>query len=302
MAAVLGGLGAALIWSVGTAFASRAARALGPPLTLAWVMLVGLVALALVLPWAGDAHLSRAAIVWLVLGGAGNVVGLLILYHALRIGQMGVVMPIVSTEGGIAAVLSIIAGQPVSAIAGTALAVTVLGVMMTGIARRPSGDDPPAAPAPQEARGAPAAVRTPRGHADRRAAAWAVAGAVSMGISLFGTGRAGALLPTAWAVMPPRIIGVVAITIPLALRRGLRFPAGTARLVLVAGLCEVGGFFAYAAGARHGLAVAAVLATLTGAIGAGFGRLLFGERLAPTQVAGVIVILAGVATLSAITA
>jgi drug/metabolite transporter (DMT)-like permease len=301
VAAVLGGLGAALIWSVGTAFASRAARALGPPLTLAWVMLVGLVALALVLPWAGDAHLSGAAIVWLVLGGGGNVAGLLILYHALRIGQLGVVMPIVSTEGGIAAGLSIIAGQPVSAIAGTALALTVLGVMMTGIARRPSGEVRPAAPPPQDERG-PAAVQTPRGHADRRAAAWAAAGAVCMGISLFGTGRAGALLPTAWAVMPPRVIGVVAITIPLALRRELRFPVGTACLLLVAGLCEVGGFFAYAAGARHGIAVAAVLATLTGAIGASFGRLLFGERLAPTQVAGVIVIFAGVATLSAITA
>lgn len=90
MAAVLGGLGAALIWSVGMAFASRAARALGPTLTLAWVMLIGLLALALVLPWTGGAHLSAAAIVWLALGGAGNVAGLLILYHALRIGQMGV--------------------------------------------------------------------------------------------------------------------------------------------------------------------------------------------------------------------
>ncbi|HWE13899.1 MAG TPA: EamA family transporter [Solirubrobacteraceae bacterium] len=301
MAAVLGGLGAALIWSVGTAFASRAARALGPPVTLAWVMLVGLVALALVLPWAGDAHLSVTAIVWLVLGGAGNVAGLLILYHALRIGQMGVVMPIVSTEGGIAAVLSIIAGQPVSTRAATALAMTVLGVMMTAIARRPSGDDRLAERPPEAMEGA-AAVRTPRGRADRRAALWAAAGAVSMGISLFGTGRAGAVLPTAWAVMPPRVIGVVAITIPLALRRQLRFPAAATRQLLVAGLCEVGGFFAYAAGARHGIAVAAVLATLTGAIGAGFGRLLFGERLAPTQVIGVIVIFAGVATLTAITA
>lgn len=302
MAAVLGGLAAALIWSVGMAFASRAARALGPTLTLAWVMLIGLLALALVLPWSGGAHPSAAAIVWLTLGGAGNVAGLRILYHALRIGQMGVVAPIVATEGGIAAVLAIITGQPVTAVQGTALAVTVLGVMMTAIARRPPEDerlDEPMAPRPAAA--GKQAVDNPRGHADRRAAAWAVAGALSMGISLFATGRAGAVLPTAWAVMPPRIIGVVAITIPLAVRGGLRCPPGTARLLLVAGICEVGGFFAYATGARHGIAVAAVLATLTGAMGAGIGRVLFGERLLPSQVLGVIVIFAGVATLTAIT-
>src|ERR1700736_2707564 len=141
MAAVLGGLGAALIWSLGTAFASQAARALGPFLTLAWVMLIGLVALGLVLPWSGTPHVSPEAILWLVLSGAGNIGGLLILYHALRIGQMGVVMPVITTEGGIAALLSIIAGQSVSGIAGAALAVTVLGVIMTAIARRRSPDD-----------------------------------------------------------------------------------------------------------------------------------------------------------------
>jgi drug/metabolite transporter (DMT)-like permease len=303
MTAVLGGLGAALIWSVGTAYASRAARMLGPILTLAWVMLIGLVALAAVLPWSGSAHLTTTSIVWLVLGGAGNVGGLIIMYHALRIGQMGVVMPIVCTEGGIAAVISIIAGQPVSAIGATALAVTMLGVMLTAIARRPADERPDEdGQPPSEATRHPAAVHTPRGHRDRRAAAWSAAAALSMGISLFGTGRAGSLLPTAWAVMPPRVIGVAAITIPLALRRGLRWVPEAARLLLVAGICEVAGFFAYATGARHGIAIAAVLATLTGAIGAGFGRLLFGERLAPTQVAGVVIIFAGVATLAAITA
>jgi drug/metabolite transporter (DMT)-like permease len=306
MAAVLGGLGAALIWSVGTAFASRAARTLGPMLTLAWVMLIGLIALALVLPWSGRAHLSLAAIVWLVLGGAGNVGGLLILYHALRIGQMGVVMPIVSTEGGIAAVLSVIFGQPVTALGGIALAVTFVGVIMTAVTRRPTRGVRATATAIVTATPTPAwaaaAVPIPRGHADRRAAAWAAAGALSMGISLFGTGRAGHLLPTAWAVMPPRLIAVLGVTIPLALRREMRCTPGTPRLLLVAGICEVGGFFAYATGARHGIAVAAVLTTLTGAVGVGFGRLLFGERLQPTQLAGVVVIFAGVATLTAITA
>ncbi len=302
MTAVLGGLSAALLWSVGTTFASRAARTMGSMLTLAWVMLFGLVALALVLPFSGSAHISATSALWLFLGGAGNVAGLLLLYHSLRIGQMGVVMPIVSTEGGIAALIAILAGQTVGEGRGAALALTVVGVIMTAIARRPSDADPAvAALAPCEsAPGHRDPVPTPRGHGDRRAALWAALAALSFGISLFGTGRAGDVLPTAWAVMPPRVIGVVAVTLPLLLRGELRIPAGTAHLLMVAGLCEVAGFLSYATGASHSLPVAAVLATLTGAFGAGFGQLLFGERLQTTQVVGIVVIFIGVATISAI--
>lgn len=303
MAAVLGGLGAALIWSVGTVFASQAARILGPALTLAWVMLTGLVLLAVVLPASAAPHLSGIAILWLVLGGAGNVAGLLLLYRSLDAGRMGVVMPIVSTEGGIAALIAVLAGQSVSALRGVALVVTVLGVVMTAVTRR--------SPEPRQA--APSAhalgewvrhplAHLPSGRGDRRAAVWAFAAALSMGVSLFATGRAGDLLPAAWAVLPPRVIGVATITIPLALRRRLRCPPGSARLLVIAGVCEVAGFLAYAAGARHGIAVAAVLATLTGAIGAGFGRLLFGERLQRTQVLGVLTIFLGVGTLTALSA
>lgn len=296
MTAVLGGLGAALIWSIGTAFASRAARTMGSMLTLAWVMLIGLVALALVLPFSGSAHISAESAIWLVLGGAGNVAGLLLLYRSLRIGQMGVVMPIVSTEGGIAALIAILAGQSVSGVRGAALVIIVIGVVMTAIARRPADPEPTVA----AVAGPTESVPTPRGHGDRRAAAWAGLAALSFGISLFGTGRASGVLPTAWAVMPPRVIGVLAVTLPLLVRRELRIPAGTVHLLLVAGICEVAGFFSYAVGAEHGIAVAAVLATLTGAFGAAFGRLLFGERLRATQVAGVVTIFVGVATISAL--
>ena len=299
MLAILGGLGAAVIWAVGTGiFATRAARKLGSMVTLAWVMLVGLVVLAFVVPWYAGVHLSATAAGWLLLGGAGNVAGLLIVYHAVRIGQLGVVMPIVGTEGGIAALISIIAGQPITALTAAALTVTVVGVMLTAIAQQP----PRTPPAPLAATSLGPAVPTPRGHADRRAAAWAMLAAVSFGASLFGTGKAGNVLPLAWAVMPPRVIGVLVLTIPLALRRRLYCTRDAAHLVIIAGLCEVGGFLAYAIGARHNIAIAAVLASLTGAISAGIGRILFNERLRATQMVGIVVIFAGVATVSAITA
>jgi len=57
MAAALGALGPALIWSVGIVFAAHVARDLRPTLTLAWVTPIGLVVLVPVLVAAGHVHL-----------------------------------------------------------------------------------------------------------------------------------------------------------------------------------------------------------------------------------------------------
>ena len=73
-------------------------------------------------------------------------------------------------------------------------------------------------------------------------------------------------------------------------------------LVLVSGVCEVLGFALFAFGSRHGIAVSAVLASQFGAIAAVAAYFLFRERLAPVQLAGVAVIVAGVGTLSGLRA
>jgi drug/metabolite transporter (DMT)-like permease len=75
-----------------------------------------------------------------------------------------------------------------------------------------------------------------------------------------------------------------------------------APLVVAAGLCEVLGFVSFTLGARHGIAVAAVLASQFAAIAAVAAYVLFGERLARVQIAGVAAIVAGVAVLSALQA
>jgi drug/metabolite transporter (DMT)-like permease len=92
------------------------------------------------------------------------------------------------------------------------------------------------------------------------------------------------------------------VTLPLALTKRLSGPHGCARWLLLSGVCEVGGFVAYAVGARHGIAIAAVLATLTGAFGVAIGRVLFGERLRATQLLGALVTLFSIAALSALSA
>jgi drug/metabolite transporter (DMT)-like permease len=72
--------------------------------------------------------------------------------------------------------------------------------------------------------------------------------------------------------------------------------------VLVSGLAEVVGFASFAFGARHGIAVSAVLASQFAAVAAVGGYLLFDERLTRVQLIGVALILSGVATLTALTA
>ena len=62
------------------------------------------------------------------------------------------------------------------------------------------------------------------------------------------------------------------------------------------------GFVCYAVGARHGIAIAAVLASQFAALAAVGAALLFKERLTRVGVVGVAVIAVGVAVVSAVRA
>ncbi len=64
------------------------------------------------------------------------------------------------------------------------------------------------------------------------------------------------------------------------------------------GPCEVGGFAAFALGARHGVAISAVLSSQFATLAALAGLVLFRERLARIQLAGVATVAVGVAILS----
>jgi drug/metabolite transporter (DMT)-like permease len=273
--AILGGLGAALAWTVTTITAAQATRRLDSTSLLATVMTVGLV-LGLPLALAsGIPEVDGRATVWLVVSGTGNVVGLLCTYAALKVGKVGPVAPIVSTEGAVAAVIAVVAGESVATGTGVALGVIALGVALA--ARSPSDAD---------------------ARADEvRAVAFAACAALSFGCSLYATARVGADLGVFWAALPPRVVGVAAIALPLAVARRWRLRRDALPWAVAAGIFEVVGAAVYAWAARHGLAVAAVLASQFAAISAVVGYLAFRERLAWAQVAGVATIVCGVTAL-----
>jgi uncharacterized membrane protein len=95
---------------------------------------------------------------------------------------------------------------------------------------------------------------------------------------------------------------VAFVTVPLAAAGRLRLTRAAAPFVVVGGLAEVAGFISYAVGARHGIAVAAVLASQFAALASIGAALLFKERLTRLGVIGVVVIAVGVAVVSGLQA
>ena len=282
MLAILGGLGAAFAWATATLCSSRSTRLIGEGPVLAWVMIVGLVLVfpALVAgPGPGD--VSSTDLAWLVVGGVGNAGGLLLVYRGLRLGKVGVVAPIASTEGAIAALVAILAGESLSAGVGVALVVIVAGIVVTSRPGEGDADD------------GPDGERHPRA-----AALCGVGAALAFGISLYGVGRLSGELPVAWILLPARLAGVVAVALPLLAARRLVLTRAAAPFVVAGGVCEVLGFVSYTAGAQHGIAIAAVVASQFAALAAVGAFLLYHERLVRHQTAGVLAIVAGVAVLS----
>jgi drug/metabolite transporter (DMT)-like permease len=283
MLAILGGLGAAAAWAISTLCSSRSSRMLDPAAVVAWVMLVGLVITAPIAAAEGvPGSLHGGSLAWLAVSGAGNVGGLVLAYRAMRVGQVALVAPLVSTEGAIAALIAIAAGETLAPSVGATLALIVVGICLAAV---PAEDQPEIHRA-----------RHPE------AVFFAVAAALTFGASLYATARAGAALPAAWVVLAARLIGVVALALPLALSGRLQLTRRAVPLVIVSGVCEVLGFFSYTLGSRHGIAVAAVLSSQFAALSGLAAYILFGERLSRVQLAGVCVVIAGVAILSALRA
>ena len=277
--AILGGAGAALAWTMTTIAAARGSRLVDSRSLLASVMTVGLVVAAPAAAISGvPAGLDGGSALWLAVAGVGNVAGLFLVYPAFRLGDLAFVAPLVSTEGAVAAVIAVLAGERIGGGAVTCLVAIAAGVVLATVSP----------------------VHRGRRRSDAQAALLAAASALAFGVALYATGRAGSSLGIAWAVLPPRVVGVAAIAIPLAIRRRWRLPRAALPYMLAGGICEVIGFASYTWGARHGLAVSAIISSQFAPLSAVVGYLVFRERLGRIQVAGLATIVCGVSALAAL--
>src|SRR5438445_312989 len=98
---------------------------------LAGVSLVGLPLAAILVVTAGGAASGLTDdLLWVAIGGAGNIAGLLLSYAALRRGQVGIVAPLVSMEGGTAALIAVLAGNSFDVRVAPAIAIMLAGVVL----------------------------------------------------------------------------------------------------------------------------------------------------------------------------
>jgi len=279
--AILGGFGAAGCWAVATICSSRSSRLIDPASVLAWVMLVGLLVTLPIVAVAGPpSDIGSADLGWLAVVGITNSVGLLLAYRALRVGKVGLVAPVVSTEGAIAALLAVATGEGIAPGAAAVLTLIVAGVCLAAFS--------------------PDSAGVAAGRASRRGMAYAIAAACSFGLTLYATAKAGNSLPVAWVLVPARLVGVLVFALPLAGLGRLQLTRASLPLVVATGICEVLGVVSYTLGARHGIAITSVLASQFATISVVAAYFAFRERLAGVQVLGVAATVIGVGALSAI--
>jgi drug/metabolite transporter (DMT)-like permease len=277
MVSIVFGLATAVFFASSGLMASRSVKVIGSWSTVAWTMLVGLVITLPFLVSSGVPENLSDSGGWMLVTGAGNVAGLVIVGLAFRVGKVGVVAPIAATEGAISAVIAALLGESIAPIIAFLLMVIVVGIVISATAPDPE----------------------PLEHERPVVAALlATAGALAFGVSLYAAGRLSGDLPISWVLLPARLVGVVALTIPLALTRRLLITRATVPLILGMGLAEVLGFTCFAIGAQYQVAVTSVLASQFAPIAAVMAYVLFRERLGRLQITGVTILVVAVTALT----
>ena len=300
MIAILGGLGAAVLWAAANLTSSRSSRLIGSSSTVAWMMLVGLIIAGPLAAASGPVPpITPALTVWLAGSGLGSVIGLLLVYQGLKLGKVGVVTALASTEGAIAAMLAVVAGESLTIPVALMLCVIVAGIATVALA---SGNaaDPAGMGEPAVTGAALAQTGGPRPGDERRATLYGAVAAIAFGVTIYSTAQLGHSMPPLMAVLPVRIFGVVLVFIPLALTRRLELTRRALPMVVLIGAAEVFGNASYVVGSGESIAIAAVLASQFAAVGAVAAFFLFRERLSVGQRSGVVAIALGVAMLTAV--
>ena len=282
MTSIIFGLGTAVFFACSTLLSDRAVRRIDPWSVVAWVTFFGLIWTTPFLLAGGIPEtLTTDVVRWMAVSGLGNVGGLVLTAFALRIGKVGVVAPIVATEGAIAAVVAASLGESIAPIVAFFLLLIVIGVIIAA-----AGPDP-----------APIENERPL-----LAALLATAAALSFGLSLFATGYISGDLPSAWVLLPARLVGSVAIFLPLLLTRRLRITRLALPLVIGMSMTEFLGFWSFSLGAREAVGVTSVLASQFAPIAAVAAYFLFKEKLGRIQIAGVVLLVFSVSALTFVTA
>lgn len=279
MIGILLGIVAATVWGIAGVAGSLGARFVGPQRAIAWSMTLSMaLAIPLALLSGLPGRIDVRTGLWILLVAACMLAGLVFVYAGVRFGSISVVAPISATYGGVGALISILAGEPATALALGAFALAVVGAVCAAS----SGTAEPG-----------------ERYGNHRMAALCGAGAALVwGLQLWAGGQIQEDLGPSWLVASARMIGVLVVALPLLVRRELGVPRRALPYLVVAGCGEVVGFTLFLVDSGYGIAQAAVLTGQYGTVAALIGVVFLKERLRGIQYVGLALIVVAIVGMS----
>lgn len=274
MLAVLLALSSSLVWGVSDFLGGALSRRISTLTVLLWSQLVGLVVMAVALPWFW--HEPGGYLWWGFAGSIAGTAGLGLFFRALAIGTMSVVAPIAGTGLVVPVLAGLISGERPALVQLLGIAAAATGVVLaSGPELRGEG-------------------------ASRRSVLYALIAAMGFGTAQVCMAE-GAAVSVAMTQLSALVAGLLLVGVGVVVARPALLVATADRLPISAiGVCNVIALGTYAQATRSDLlAVVAVLASLYPVVTVLLARQVFGERLRGVQRAGVAGALVGVVLLAA---
>lgn len=279
MAAIALSLCASACWGLADFAAGLKSRRLGALTVLTWVEASGLVATLAIIVATGEPLPDGRTTIYAVCAGAAGVSALGAFYRALSLGTMSIVAPISATGVMLPVIVGIVSGDTLTVLIGVGIVVTIAGVLL---ASREEVDE------------------LEHGGPNRQAILLAVATALGFGLyfSFADIAADGSVL---WLLAAGRIVALPFLLALAVHRRAplLPTPSDRGQLLLI-GCADLGATGLYGlATIRGALSIVSVIGALYPVVTVLLARAILHERLSRTQAAGVVLALAGVATVSA---
>jgi drug/metabolite transporter (DMT)-like permease len=276
---ILYGLGAAFGYGVADFFATNSTRRIGVLRTLLAVQIFGLLALTPVMLLKAEAP-SGPMSAWAAMAGVGVVglAGVLFLYRAFEIGTLSLVSPIASGFAVVTAAIALAAGERPPGLAISGAVLLICGVV--AVSRTSSEASASIAGVPE-----------------------AVGAIVCFGIYFWAVGELTPELGVYWPVAITRFVELVLALLLISMRPPDPVPEGEVKAAapyfVAAAVFDTGATLAFNLGVDSDYTTTTTaLTSLYSAVTILLAWIIFKERLARTQWAGVGVVLAGVLLVS----
>jgi len=272
-------LGSAVLYRSADFFGGLTARRANTIATVFWSQFVGLVLLALVLPFLPAATVSSRDWIWGFVAGFSGGIGVALLYRSLAIGAMAVVAPTTAVIAAMIPVLfAFILGERLRLLTTVGVALALVAIALVS---RPATDS--TSLEKTKPRGFPPGFGL------------ALFAGVSVGIFFLSLART-SMAAGMWPLIAARISSVALFgLIALVARRTLHMSGIATATVSTGGALDMAANALYMIAARIGpLSIVVTLASLYPASTVILARFVLGERLSAVQISGIVCALGAV--------